>query len=134
MSYAAIDDLITRFGEDELTQLTDRDGSGSLDSRTLETALEEVSALIDSYLMGRYALPLLPAPKLLVGICCDLTRYALFSDATSPIIKERNSAAMAQLRDLAAGRARLEVDVPPDAPAGRVVMASGERLFARDSR
>ena len=134
MSYAVLNDLITRFGEDELIQLTDRDGLGSFDNGTLDTLLEESSALIDSYLMGRYALPLLPVPKQLVGLCCDLARYALFPDAASPIIKDRHSAAMAQLRDLAAGRARLDVVLPPALPAGRVVAVSGERLFARGSR
>ena len=97
-------------------------------------ALDGSASLIDSYLMGRYALPLFPVPKLLVGIGCDLTRYALFSDAAPPIIKDRHDAAMAQLRDLAAGRARLEVDMPPDVPAGRVVLVSAERLFSREGR
>jgi phage gp36-like protein len=134
MSYAAIDDLIARFGEDELTQLTDRDGSGSLDSRALETALDESASVIDSYLRGRYALPLLPVPKLLTGICCDLTRYALYADAVPDALNDRQRAALSQLRDLAAGRARLEVGVAPDAPAGRVVLVSAERLFTRESR
>ena len=134
MSYASANDLIVRFGEDELIQLTDRDGAGSFDLSALNAVLDEQSAFIDGYLRGRYALPILPAPKQLCGLCGDLARYALYADAAPPIVKDRHDAALAQLRDLAAGRSRLDVLLPPPLPAGRVVVTSGDRLFTRDSR
>lgn len=134
MSYAVAADLIARFSEAELSQLTDDAGLGVVDAATVGRAVDDASALIDSYLVGRYVLPLASTPAMLVGLCCDLARYALYVDAAPEIVKERRDAAMAQLRDLAAGRARLDVAVPSASPSGRVEVVSGERIFNRGGR
>lgn len=135
MSYATAADLIARFGEEELTQLTDRDGVGLFDAVTVARALEDASALADGYLGARYPLPLSATPALLVGLVCDLARYALWADAVPEWVKDRRDAAIALLRDIAAGRARLDLPSAAPAPAGLVELASpAGRVFARGVR
>lgn len=132
--YAKASDLIARFGEDELIQLTDRDGSGGYDPATVGRALSDASAIIDGYVAVRYTLPIGNVPALLAGLCCDLARYALYADAAPEIVKDRRDQALAQLRDISAGRLRLDVPVPAATPSGTVLATSCERVFSRAAR
>ena len=79
MPYASIDDLINRYGEDELVQLTDRAGAGVIDAAVAQRALADAEAEIDGYLAARYRLPLPTVPPLLVRIACDIAVYRLLS-------------------------------------------------------
>lgn len=132
--YAKASDLIARYGEDELVQLTDRDGSGGYDPATVGRALSDASALIDGYVAARYTLPLAETPALLIGLCCDLARHALHADAAPEVVTDRRDQALARLRDISAGRLRLDATVPAAAPSGTVQMTSSERLFSRAAR
>ena len=68
MSYAVKFDLDTRFGIEEILQLSDRDNSGVTDSGVIDAALSDAQVEIDGYLAVRYALPLSSIP-LLVTRC-----------------------------------------------------------------
>lgn len=134
MPYASPADLIARFGEEELIDRTDRDQTGAYDPASVARAIGDASALIDGYVAARYTLPLASPPAVLVGVCCDLVRYALWSDAAPGIVEKRRDQALAVLRDIGSGRARLDVPTPAAAPSGTVQAVSGERLFARGAR
>ena len=74
-------DMITRFGEEELVQLTDRDGAaGAVVDAVLNQVIDDAGATIDGYLGGRYSLPLAAVPRVLTRTACDLARYYLFDD------------------------------------------------------
>lgn len=79
MAYARFSDLVTRFGETEITRLAAPDGQldGEADRTRVQLALEDASALIDSYVRGRYQVPLNPVPPEVVSACCKLARYEL---------------------------------------------------------
>ena len=96
MQYATQQDLIDRFGERELIQLTDPDGA-SIAATKVERALLDAHALADGKLSRVYAVPLegcrKPAPQpdnvhavdmvpppQLVRIVCDVARYYLYDD------------------------------------------------------
>lgn len=133
MPYASTDDLITRFGELELIQQTDLTGSGVVGQVMVSRALDDATGIIDGYVSSRYPLPLAVIPALLVTLCCDLVRYALYVDAAPPIVAMRRDQAIAQLRDIAAGRLRLDVGqaaATEAAPAGlAVVVQAGRKVF-----
>ena len=57
MAYCTTDNLIDRYGADELLRLTDRDNNGFIDEQAVSAAIEDASDLIDGYLGGRYTLP-----------------------------------------------------------------------------
>lgn len=133
MPYATQSDLAARFGEAELLQQTDLTGTGAINDQAVADALTDASALIDGYVSARYSLPLSVVPGLLVGVCCDLARYALYIEAVPPIVQQRRDQAIATLRDISLGKLRLEVggDTPSvPAPSGlAVVVQAGRKVF-----
>lgn len=65
MGYVTKADMIARYGEDQLIQLTDRANVGAIDDAVLDAAIADVDAEVDSHLQGRYSLPLTEVPKIL---------------------------------------------------------------------
>lgn len=135
MTYATQADLITRFGSQELIEQTDRVNGAVVDAAVVDRELLYASATIDGYLASRYVLPLpLPVPDLLVGLCCDLARYALYTDAAPDMVRDRYKDAMARLRDISTGALKLDAATPSAAASGEATVVSYERLFARGAR
>lgn len=134
MTYATPSDLIARFGEPELIQQTDLEGTGAYDPDTVGRALEDATSLINGYVSGRYALPLATVPDLLVSLCCDLARYALYVDAVPDLVKTRRDDAVAALREVSAGRLHLDVgaagdDATPTTAGLAQVVQAGRKVF-----
>lgn len=115
MAYATAADLIARFGEDELIQLTDRSGAGVPDAAVVARALEDSGAEIDGYLASRYRLPLPTVPALLARIACDIARYRLWEDRASDEVRRRYEDARRLLENLSSGKVSLGLpaDLPP---------------------
>lgn len=135
MPYASQADLVSRFGEQELIEQTDRANAAVIDAAVLERELAYASATIDGYLAARYVLPLAdPPPDLLVGLCCDLVRYALYTDAAPDIVRDRYKDAVARLRDIGSGLIKLDLATPAVASSGLVDVVTSERLFSREAR
>lgn len=109
MSYASQDDLITRFGEDEILSLSDHSGSGAIDDDVVAGALADADATINSYVGRRYALPLTSVPDRLVRIACDLTRRYLYAARPTDEVLAIEKRALAWLRDISTGAAVLDV-------------------------
>lgn len=139
MAYATVADLIAAFGSQEVIALTDREGRpeadiGTVDSTVALEALERASSEADTYIAARYALPLSSTPQALVAVVCDIARYRLTggeANETDPIAS-RYKAAVAWLKDVAAGRAVLPgvAAIPPGGEGG-VEFTTGRRDFAR---
>ena len=112
MGYATRQNMIDRFGEEELVQLTDRKDPPArvIDDGVLTKALEDASAFIDGYLQGRYTLPLTNVPTTLERIACDIARYYLYEDAVTDAVKQRYQDATRFLADVSAGRIDLGLD------------------------
>lgn len=118
MAYATVADMVTRFGERQILELTDRDVSGSIDTAVADQALTDASAEIDGYLAARYSLPLASVPGILVPYCCDLARLRLYPDAIPEAAAQAAAQARAFLADVARGRIGLGADFEADGPAG----------------
>ncbi|WP_435100827.1 gp436 family protein [Arhodomonas sp. AD133] len=108
MAYASVQDLIDRFGEDELIELTDTERTGQVDQAQVETALEEASAEIDALIRRRYSVPVSPAPALLRRLCADIARYHLDAIGGREHVAKRRNDAVKRLESIAAGRATLD--------------------------
>jgi phage gp36-like protein len=134
MTYATQSDLVTRFGEQELIEQTDRLTGTNVDAAVVTQVLEDASSTIDGYLAGRYVLPLASVPPLLVGLCCDLARYALYTDAAPDIVRDRQKDAVSRLKDIAAGTVKLDLATAAVAHSGTVEMVTSERVFSRAAR
>lgn len=125
MNYATVADLVARFGELELVQLTDMENipPSVIDVARVDTKIGDACAFIDGYVGQVYRLPLagcakpvtVPgaqpdtvAPPVLVRIACDLARYYLHDDlAPENEVYRRYKAAVRELEAIAAGGAQL---------------------------
>lgn len=136
MPYATLQDLIDRFGEDELIALTDRADppAGAIDAEVVAAALASADAQIDGYVGSRYDLPLTATPPLLNDLACDLARYRLFKDIPTEVVIKNHDDAMKTLRDIAAGRASLDIGGSEPAAAGDGPRISApDRIFTSDT-
>lgn len=131
MSYATLDDLTSRFGEDEVLQLTDADRSGVPDPDTIERAQSDADAEIDAALIARYALPMAPVPKLLVRIACDLMRESFYTSAMPDVVKDRATVSRRLLASISRGDIRLDA---PGASVDSVATKSDARISHRRHR
>lgn len=111
-TYATRQNMIDRFGEAEIIQLTDRAErpTNVINDGVLNRALEDADGEIDSALAARYTLPLVSIPKVLVRIACDLARYHLYDDVAGESVRERYEDAKAYLKQLATGMMSLGLD------------------------
>lgn len=110
MIYATLEDLIDRFGEDEIADRSDHDSGQVLDASVVMKSLEDAFAEIDGYLAAKYSLPLenltnieVKTPSLLTRIACDIAFYRL-SLVTNDDINKRYDDAVASLRRLSEGK------------------------------
>lgn len=139
MSYFARQDYVDRHGEQELLQLTDRDGDGIEDSGVLDKAAADADAEINAYLGARYALPLASTPELLKRIARDLVRYFLFDQRAPEEVRLRYQRAIKLLESIRNGDTSLGLPAL-STPAGggvigdEILVSGGQpRRFTRDT-
>jgi len=133
MTYATQQDLIDRHGADELLQLSDRTGTGLIDTVVVARALADADAEINGYLAGKYTLPLADAPEILVRLACDIARYHLYDGRQSDGVRQRYDDSVKLLKCMSRGEVSLGVavgEVPPSTSAGVQFVTSG-RVFNR---
>lgn len=135
--YATQQDLIDRFGQEELVELTDRADppAGVVDSTVVTRALDDTAALIDGYVGVRYELPIAAVPALLTNLAADIARYKLYDEAPPEAVEKRHDDAIKTLRDIAAGKAKLDVAgaEPAGSTSGAPQFEAPDRLFDRDT-
>lgn len=132
MPYAAQIDLESRFGADELAQLTDRVNGSVIDAAVVGRALADADAEIDGYLAGRYRLPLASTPAVLVRIASDIARYRLY-DSVPESIRKRYEDAVRDLKAIATGAIVIDENAPltptPGQHEASVTQPSRPRVF-----
>lgn len=140
MAYASVADMVARFGDLEIIQITDRNQDGLIDDDVALVALEDATAEIDAYL-GRFKRPFDDTPPVLVRLCCDIARYRLTAASGVLITEEiRNRYkidVLDLLRSLAKGEVQLGIDdtgaqIEADSD-GIVFVNAKNRIFARDN-
>jgi len=127
MTYCTQSDLVNRYGEAELVQLTNPDAAGAttIDATVLADAITDAGAEIDGYLAAY--VPLDPVPPNLKRLCCDIVRYHLYSTVVPELISQRYDQAIRYLEQVAAGKIALAPDATgatPDAGADIGVVAA----------
>ncbi len=135
MTYATQQNLIDRFGEQELIQLTDRAGAGTVNATVIAQALEDADGAINGYLKAKYALPLDPVPLVLTRTAADIARYYLYEDRVTEIVEKRYQEAIRFLKGVADGSVQLGVDAVNAAPAssGGPQYSAPDRVFTNDT-
>lgn len=139
MAYATVEDMIARFGELEVIQLTDRNQDGLIDEDVAAVALADATAEIDAYL-GRFKRPFTDVPPILKRLCCDIARYRLTAAngvlITDEIRNRYKIDVLDLLRAMAKGEVQLGVDDSgQEVAAGEdgIVFVNGKnKVFGRD--
>lgn len=128
MAYASRTDLEERYGDAEVAQRESMLPAGAIDR-----ALADADAEIDSYLAGRYGVPLSPAPDQVVRVACQLARYWLLGDAAGEPARKGFEDARAWLRDVRAARADVDDATPrvgAEAAATVSLVTGRDKAFA----
>lgn len=137
MTYAVKQDLIDRFGSDELIQLTDRTNlpPTTINDTIVGKALSDADQTIDGYLGATdIALPLSNVPELVRTWACAIARYFLHAQAPTETVRLNYTDALKALRDVADGRIKLQVaGVPSDSSADVQIVTPGDRIFTRET-
>ncbi len=110
--YANPDNMLSRFGEQDLILLTERVDSvpGAINQALLSQALIDASAEMDGYIVGRYSLPLVTVPTVLERNCCDIARYFLYGDRAPEQVEKRYQAVVKFLTSVSKGDIGLGLD------------------------
>jgi phage gp36-like protein len=135
MPYATQQDLVDRFGQQELIELSDRARSGAIDPAVVAKALADADAEIDGYLSAKFALPLSAVPSVINRIACDVTRYYLYDDRVSEAVRKRYEDAVKFLKGVVAGEISIGVDASSESPSvsGGPQTSSPDREFTRET-
>jgi phage gp36-like protein len=124
MSYTTLQELVDRYGEERLVQLTDRSMAEVIDQAVLLRAIADADAEIDGYLAARYRLPLASVPPVLTRIAPDIVFYRLHSDEAPEEVRTRYEDARRLLEGISRGSVGLGVPETEDQPRPSLASAS----------
>lgn len=103
------DDLIRRFGKQELIALTDKDGLNTLNLEVLAVAINDAIALVASYLglglgsgvgVGSGVVANGRISPILTAKTCDIARFYLYDDNVTDTVKYRYDEAIDWLKQV----------------------------------
>ena len=114
MAYASVADMVARFGQAEMIRASTPDGAAAtvVVQAPISQALDDASALIDTYLRKRYGAPLDIAPPEISRACCMLARYDLSLGGereASEQIKKTREETISWLKLIAKGEVDLDL-------------------------
>lgn len=140
MSYATLDDMVTRFSAETLLQLTQRDiDQPAYNADVVQAALDDATDIINAHAAGRYSVPLTPVPAPVRRWCADIARYYLHNGgqngAVDPVRKAFEDA-MKGLTDMQKGIVIFQaegVSTPEKLTGGSVALAGPHRVFTAQS-
>lgn len=129
MAYCTEQDLTARFGADELAQVAPAAGGEGLDGDKIARACEDAAGEIDGYVAAAgLAVPLAPAPRIVVSVAADIARYRLHDDHASEQIAKRYDDAVRFLRAVAVGHVALGAQNLPG-PSAEAQFEPGRHVF-----
>lgn len=133
-TYASQQDMIDRFGLQDLIELTDHANTGAIDATVLAQALSDANNEIDSYLSGVCNLPLVTVPPRLIKIAADIACYELYGVRCTDQVRARYAAAISFLKLVVVGTASLGLDSlsQPVVEVGGVGMNAPSPVFDRN--
>lgn len=106
--YATQESLIKRYTADVLLTVA-MTAQRTLDEAKVQEALEDASQTIDSYLAGRYSLPLKQIPAVLERHCCYIARYFLEKNRATDQARKDYEDSLRYLEKVAAGTISLGI-------------------------
>lgn len=135
MAYCTLTDIKRMVDEDDLISLTDDTDTGDINADVVSAAIADSDAMIDTYLMGRYSVPVAPVPAIIRKLSVDISLYNLYSrrGRVSETTEQRYKDAVGMLRDVSKGNAGIAgiADAPSERSDDVVMISCSPRLFSR---
>lgn len=134
MAYCTLDDLLSRFGDDEVYVAFDRDNDGEVETSAVDQALADADEEINTYLAARYALPLANIPAVLVRLAAQMAIYhGSIGTAITEEKRKRYEDAVKMLNKISRGDISLGLAAAEE-PANReqITVQSSTKLFPDD--
>ncbi|MFD1914117.1 gp436 family protein [Halodurantibacterium flavum] len=130
MTYATLQGLTDRYGQDLIVMLTDRSDppAGTVDADAVTRALLDTDGVIDGYLRARYVTPLPEVPPQITDIALSIAVYKLHRYSPEAKIKDDYEGAIRALREIAAGTIVLTAATTEPTPSG----GTGARITDRE--
>lgn len=134
MPYATQQDIIDRYGEDDLIIAADHDGDGVADAAVVAQGLSDATDEINTYAGGRYTLPFAEVPPVLKRLCVDMALYLM---SKPPSITEekrkRYEDAIKLLTSISTGKVSLGISdaEATGSNAGGAFFQANDRIFKR---
>jgi phage gp36-like protein len=88
MAYSSISDLKNYIPESQLREITDDNDTDDIDMEKLIDAIRRADDHIDSYMRGRFSLPLSTVPDMIRDLSTRLAAYYLFKRSLALIMPE----------------------------------------------
>lgn len=136
MPYTTLEQLIERYGEGLLVQVTDRGDTptGAIDTEVVDRALANADGVINGFL-GRYKMPLAVVPDPLPDLAQSIAIYKLHRFKPDPKIEDEYNAALKLLRDIQTGGFRLSAEgvEPVGSAESGARITDRERPFTADN-
>ncbi len=138
MSYATLNELLQRLDEQTVILLSDDTMAAMINMDAVDRAFADADTEIDSYIGGRYAVPVIPVPALLQRLSLDLAIEGLYTrrphfDTPEAVVRAAKNA-RSLLAQIAANKAEIpgvaEADNSGTTAAG-ASFTTDERLFTR---
>jgi phage gp36-like protein len=135
MAYASVSEFVEEVTEAEARALAPN--GATYDDARISDALDKASAEIDTYLAGRYSLPLDVTPLTVKTAAIDLARERLDKQGRDFVVKAA-ARDRAWLKDVSTGKAvigggQAGVDLPTEPPASSIQVAAPDRVFNDDT-
>ena len=131
MSYATHNDVLARYPQQRMTELTDQEAE-KLQRKRISVVLEDASGEIDSYLGKAYSLPLASKPPALKRLAVDIAVYRLMSLLPKESVEDarrRYEDAIKWLEGLVAGLVELDGVAGAAGGNNNVSYVAPERVF-----
>lgn len=128
--------MITRFGENDLIELTDRVEplTHAIVDEILDAAIINAIGVVDAYVSDRYKTPLNPVPEMIKDCVATIAYYKLCRDRYTEETRQAYDDALKFLKDIAWGKAHLVSEGnESSSPSAEAVVEAPDRIFSRDS-
>jgi phage gp36-like protein len=114
VAYCTLDDIKKALPETTLRNLTDDERLGRINQGRLDEAIARADGEIDTYLGGRYAVPLSPSdiPDIVRSCSVDISVYHLYKRKVEEVPPTRDDAyrnALRVLREVRDGKMKLPI-------------------------
>jgi len=131
---ATVADMIARFGEVQIVRLSNPEDKAAIapDEVKVNTALNDATSTIYSYIRGRYLVPIATPPEDLVRAACILARYDLANTERVSPSKEMTEARAEVIKWLEnVSKELVHLDITLASPAQANAVGSGPRISDR---